>query len=147
MAITRGRGGACGEESRKFDCVSHGSSGDDRRRLRIICRNLGPTRPTRWQWEVCRSIAEKGAASTGKSFLACRARPAGRSNRATPGQSGEHKHDVRFHAVRAITEGRARERRGQRSRISASITMGIQFSLAIDSEFAQTLGISGFDLV
>ena len=72
---------------------------------------------------------------------------AGRSNRATPGQSGEHKHDVRFHAVQAITEGRARERRGQRSRISASITMGIQFSLAIDSEFAQTLGISGFDLV
>ena len=84
MAITRGRGGACGEESRKFDCGSLGSSGDDRRRSQIICRNPGPTRPKRWQWEVCRSIAEKGTASTGESFLACREPPAGRSNRVTP---------------------------------------------------------------
>ena len=85
MAIIRGRGVACGEESRKFDSVSHGSSGDDRRRLRIICRNPAPTPPTRWQWEVCRPIAEKEAASTGESFLACREPPAGRSNRVTPG--------------------------------------------------------------
>ena len=84
MAITRGRGGACGVESRKFDCGSLGSFGDDRRRLRIICRNPGLTRPTQWQWEVCRSIAEKGAASTGESFLACREPPVGRSNRVTP---------------------------------------------------------------
>ena len=85
MAITRGLGGACGEESQKFDCGSLGSSGDDRRRSQIICRNPGPTRPKRWQWEVCRSIAGKGAASTAESFLACREPPAGRSNRVTPG--------------------------------------------------------------
>ena len=85
MAITRGRADACGEESRKFDCGSLGSFGDDRPQWRIICRNPGPTRPKRWQWEVCRSIAEKGTASTGESFLACREPPAGRSNRVTPG--------------------------------------------------------------
>ncbi len=73
--------GACGEESRKFDSVSHGSSGDDRQQWRIICQNPEPTRPTRWQREVCRSIAEIGAASTGESFRACREPPAGRSNR------------------------------------------------------------------
>ena len=84
MAITRGRGVACGDEIRKFDSVSHGSSGDDRQQWRIICRNPAPTRPTRWQWEVCRSIAEKGEASTVESFLACREPPAGRSNRVTP---------------------------------------------------------------
>ena len=83
MAITRkrGRGGACGEENRKFDCGSHGSSGDDRRRLRIICRNPGFTRPRRLEWEVCRSIAEKGEASTPGSFVVFREPPAERSNR------------------------------------------------------------------
>ena len=85
MAITRGRGGACGVESRKFDCGSLGSSGDDRRRWQIIYRNPGPTPPTRWQWEVCRLIVEKGEGSTVESFLACRVPPAGRSNRVTPG--------------------------------------------------------------
>ena len=85
LAITRGRGDACGEEIRKFDCGSLRSFGDDRRRWRIIFRNPEPTRPTRWQWEVCRSIAEKEAALTGESFLACLEPPAGRSNRVTPG--------------------------------------------------------------
>ena len=85
MAITRECGDACGEEIRKFDCGSLGSFGDDRPQWRIIFRNPAPTRPKRWQWEVCRSIAEKGTASTAESFLACREPPAGRSNRVTPG--------------------------------------------------------------
>jgi hypothetical protein len=85
MAITRGLGGACIEESQKFGCVSHGSFGDDRRRWRIICRNPALTRPTRWQWEVCRLIAGKGEVPTPESFLAFREPPAGRSNRVTPG--------------------------------------------------------------
>ena len=64
--------------------VSLVRSEDDRRWLRIICRNPAPTRTTRWQWEVCRSIAEKGAVSMAESFFACRKPPAVRSNRFTP---------------------------------------------------------------
>ena len=92
-AITRGRGDACGEDSQKFVCGSLGSFGDDRRRLRIICRNPAPTRPRQWQWrwwwqwqwEVFPPGAGKEAASSAGSFLVCREPPVGGANRVTPG--------------------------------------------------------------